>query len=94
MVRTVNKKKIIEQVANKSGLDIQQAGEIVAAVLDIITEQVSQGETINIAGFGSFSICNRQARHGSHPRTHQPMEIPASKLPVFHASPLFKDKLN
>ena len=93
MNQTVNKKTLIRQVAARSGLDVARAAKVVETVLAIIVEQIGQGETVNISGFGAFGTYDRQGRRGSHPRTHQPMDIPPSKMPVFRPSPSFRNRI-
>ena len=38
-----------------------------------------------LAGVGKFSVAERAARQGQHPRTGEAMDIPASRVPKFTA---------
>ena len=80
MNRTFNKRRMVEEVAERTGMDLNQAQIGVEAILAAVIEAV------HIAGFGRFETYKRQARAGSHPRTHEPMAIPAVQLPVFRPS--------
>ena len=44
---------------------------------------LTEGDKIQLVGFGSFEVKNRAARTGRNPKTKEPIEIPASKLPMF-----------
>ena len=42
-------------------------------------------------GFGSFEVKVRAERVGRNPKTLEPIQIPASKSPVFKAGKALKD---
>jgi DNA-binding protein HU-beta len=44
-----------------------------------------------LVGFGSFEVKSRAARTGRNPRTNEPVQIAASKAPVFKAGKALKD---
>jgi DNA-binding protein HU-beta len=46
-----------------------------------------------LTGFGTFSVRERPARTGHNPKTGEPMEIKASKAPVFKAGKTLKDAI-
>ena len=45
-------------------------------------------------GFGSFEVKKRAAHTGRNPRTKEPIEIPASAMPVFKAGKALKDAVS
>ena len=92
MNRTFNKRRMVEEVAERTGMDLNQAQIGVEAILAAVIEAVGQGESVHIAGFGRFETYKRQARAGSHPRTHEPMAIPAVQLPVFRPSERLRER--
>ncbi len=90
----VNKSELIDQVADKAGLSKADAGRALDAVIDAITAALKRGDSVNLVGFGSFSVKARAARTGLNPRTKEPLQIPASKNPVFKAGKALKDAVN
>ncbi|HRX71682.1 MAG: HU family DNA-binding protein [Candidatus Competibacteraceae bacterium] len=87
----MNKTELIETVAQASDLSKAAAGKAVDAVLDAVSKALKGGETVVLTGFGTFSIRERPARTGHNPKTGEPMEIKASKAPVFKAGKTLKD---
>ena len=81
----VTKQEFVDQVASTSGLNKTEAGDAVDAVLKVIEETLSRGGEVNFTGFGKFSVAERAARQGQHPRTGEAMDIPASRVPKFTA---------
>lgn len=87
----MTKDTLIEKVASKTGLSKSAAGEAVSATVDVITGALSEGDSVAITGFGTFSASSRAARKGVNPRTGEKINIPATKLPKFKAGKSLKD---
>ena len=72
------KTALVETItARTSGLTARQVGQVVDAVLTVISEQVAQGQVVPLTGFGTFRRTERGARTGRHVRTGEPIAIPA-----------------
>lgn len=89
----MNKTELIAEVALKAELSKKDAEKALNATLDAITEALANGDKIQLVGFGSFETKHREARMGRNPRTNEPMEIAASRLPVFKAGKALKDRV-
>jgi DNA-binding protein HU-beta len=81
----VTKSQLIEAVAARTDLTRRQAADAVDAVLETMEDVLSRGGEVALAGFGKFSVAERAARSGQHPRTGETMDIPASRVPKFTA---------
>ena len=90
----MNKSELIAEVAEKTGLTKKDAEAAVKAVTDTITDAMSQGDKVQLVGFGTFEVRERAARFGRDPRTGESMEIAASKAPAFKAGQGLKDAVN
>ncbi|MGF6545782.1 nucleoid DNA-binding protein [Paraburkholderia youngii] len=51
----MNKQELVDAVAAKTGTTKALAGETFDAVIGTITAAVTQGDTVQLVGFGSFS---------------------------------------
>jgi DNA-binding protein HU-beta len=80
---TVGKSEIIQKVAEKSGISNAKASQAVNATLDSIADALKKGEEVRITGFGSFRVTHTKEKMGRHPRTGEPIQIPAGKRPSF-----------
>jgi DNA-binding protein HU-beta len=87
----VNKSELVEQIAQRSGLSKDQAGEALGATIAAIEEGLAAGEEIAITGFGKFSVAHRGAREGVNPATGERIQIAATKAPRFSAGAKLKD---
>ncbi|MFH1859621.1 MAG: HU family DNA-binding protein [bacterium] len=89
----MTKADLVNAVA-ETGLTRKQAGEAVNAVLDGIIEALQQGDKVQLIGFGSFSVKNREARVGRNPKTGDVLNIDARNIPVFKPGEALKAAVN
>lgn len=87
----MNKSELVEQIAQRSGLSKDQAGEALGATIAAIEAGLAAGEEIAITGFGKFSVAHRSAREGVNPATGERIQIAATKAPRFSAGAKLKD---
>ena len=89
----MTKSEFVDQVAAESGLGKGEAAQAVDAVLKTIEDTLKRGSEVNFSGFGKFSVAERGARQGVHPRTGEPIQIAASRVQKFTAGSKLKASL-
>ena len=89
----MNKSELTDKVANKAGLTKKQAGECVDAVMESISEALSNQSKVSLKGFGTFEIRKRSARSTKNPQTGEVMQIPSKKVPFFKPAQALKDQV-
>ncbi|AMP21299.1 DNA-binding protein [endosymbiont 'TC1' of Trimyema compressum] len=87
----MNKGDLVGVVADSTGLSKKDAEKAVSAVFQGIKDSLKKGEKVQLVGFGTFEVRERAARTGHNPKTKEPMQIPASKVPAFKAGKVLKD---
>ena len=90
----MNKTELVANVADKAGLTKKDAEKAVIAIFDCIENALKEGDKVQLIGFGTFEVKERAARTGRNPRSGEPINIPASKNPVFKAGKALKDSVN
>ncbi len=90
----MNKSDLVIQVANHTALPKNTAEVAVNTIFNALTSALAEGDTIAIAGFGTFTVKQRGARTGRNPRTGEEIAIAASKSPGFKAGKALKDAVN
>ena len=90
----MNKTELVAAIAEKTDLTKKDAELALTAVVESITEALEKGDKVQLIGFGSFEVKKRAARIGRNPQTKEPVEIPASVVPVFKAGKALKDAVN
>ena len=89
----MNKQELIALVAEKADLSKKESEAAVAAMIDGITNTLSKGEKVQLVGFGTFEVRQRQAREGRNPSTGETIKIAAQKVPAFKAGKALKDQV-
>ena len=90
----MNKTELIAAVAEKAELSKKDAEKAIKAFTDVVSDELIKGEKIQLVGFGTFEVRNREARTGKNPRTGEAIQIAASKVPAFKAGKALKDVVN
>ncbi len=93
MADTVNKGHLVDKVTQTTGLSKKDVKAVVDGVFDHITEHLSQGDKVQITGFGAFEVRERAARQGVNPSTGDKIDIAASKAPAFKAGKSLKERV-
>ena len=91
---TMNKTDLIAAVSVSAGLSKKDTERVLNAAIDAITANLSKGEKVQLSGFGTFEVKDREARIGRNPHTKESIEIPATNVPVFKASKALKDTVS
>ena len=89
----MNKNELISSIADKSGLSKKDSEKALAATVDAITDALVNGDKVQLVGFGIFDVKERAARTGHNPKTKEPIQIPASRVPQFKAGKALKDAI-
>ena len=90
----MNKSELVAAIAEQAKLSKKDAESALKAFTDVVTQELSKGEKIQLVGFGTFEVSERAARTGRNPQTGEEMQIPASKAPKFKAGKALKDAVN
>ena len=90
----MNKNDLVSAVATSTGLSKSDGANAVDSMLNSIAGALEDGDEVRLPGFGTFSVRQRNASEGRNPRTGEPIQIPASKLPKFKAGKILKEALN
>jgi len=90
----MNKGEFVEALADRLDISRAQAERALTGVLEIVSEQLVNGEKVAFTGFGSFEVSKRAARTGRNPQTGAAIKIAASKVPKFSAGATLKAAVN
>ena len=88
----MNKTELIAAAAESTGLTKKDTEKVLNAALESIAAALAEGDKVQISGFGSFEVKEREARVGRNPQTGETMEIAASRIPAFKAGKALKDR--
>ncbi len=91
----MTKSELIERITERhpelSGKDIELA---VKTILDTMSQALSQGDRIEIRGFGSFSLHFRNPRVGRNPKTGESVSLKGKYVPHFKPGKELREQVN
>lgn len=90
----MTKRELIETMAAAAEIPKAAAERAHAAYLEALKASLVDGEGYLEHGIGNYTVVERGARMGTHPRTGERMEIPASKTVKFKVAKKLKDLIN
>lgn len=89
----MNKSELVYDVTNRLDVTRKEAEDVIDCFLELIAENLANGDKVVLSGFGTFEIRNRVSRSGVNPRTGERIDIPCQKTPAFKVGKILKDKL-
>jgi integration host factor subunit beta len=91
MIRSELIQKLAEENPHLYQRDVER---IVNAIFEEIIEALSEGNRVELRGFGAFSVKKRDARVGRNPRTGESVNVDEKHVPFFKAGKLLRERLN
>lgn len=89
------KSELIERLSQLNPHLYQRDVErIVSTIFDQISMALAQGDRVELRGFGTFSVKQRQARSARNPRTGQTVHVGEKHTPFFKTGKELRDLLN
>ncbi|MBI1911505.1 MAG: integration host factor subunit beta [Deltaproteobacteria bacterium] len=91
----MTKSELIEIVSSKVNNFSRKDIEIIVDTLfESMSSSLSQGDKVEIRGFGSFKIKDRDGRQGRNPKSGENIFIESKKVPFFKAGKEIRERIN
>ena len=91
---SVTKAALVEEVSRAADLTKKHSEVIVDAVFRSIVTALHRGEKIELRGFGSFRLRQRESRKGRNPKTGDRVDVPPKRVPYFKPGKKLKTLIN
>ena len=90
----MTKSELIESLSKRQlQLAYKDAELAVKTILEHMADAMSNGERIEIRGFGSFSLHYRPPRVGRNPKSGAPVSLSAKYVPHFKPGKQLRDRI-
>lgn len=91
----MTKSELIEQLTSDNEcLNKREAEMIVNSIFDSIGDALVGGDRVEIRGFGSFTVRERDAREARNPKSGEIVRISAKKTPFFKTGKELRERVN
>lgn len=91
---TVKKSDIANKVHKETRLSSPESTELVGQLFEHISDALSQGENVKLAGFGTFNLRKKEARLGRNPKTGKECLISSRTVLTFKPSNFMKERVH
>jgi integration host factor subunit beta len=90
----MTKADLVGKVADEADMTKKDAEQLVEIIFDSIIDSLNKGEKIELRGFGSFRVRQRNSRKGRNPKTGDAVNIPAKRVAYFKPGKELKELIN
>ncbi len=87
----MDKKEVVGAISKTTQLEKDKSEKILDDILETIVSTLKDGQSVQLLGFGKFSIQERKARAGKNTLKGKSIQIEDSKIPVFTPGKELKD---
>lgn len=91
----MTKSELVAAVAEThTDLTRKHAELVVNTIFDSMKDALSEGDRIEIRGFGSFQVRTRSSRVGRNPKTGESVAIEEKRVPFFKVGKELRERVN
>ena len=91
----MTKSELVARLANQHpDLRADDLEKLVNTVFEEITSTLVEGGSVELRGFGAFSVRARAARKGRNPRTGAAVNVPGKRVPFFKCGKELRVRVN
>ena len=90
----MNKSDLTDRFAARAGIPKSHAQAHINTIFELMGEALAEGEKVVVSDFGTFTVSHRKGFQGQNPRTGEPIEVSARRIPVFKCGKALKRSLN
>ena len=91
----MTKSELIARLAERYPQLVAKDAELaVNTILDAMSSALTEGDRIEIRGFGSFALNRRPPRVGRNPKSGEKVMVPEKKVPHFKAGKELRERVD
>jgi len=79
----VTKAELAKEIADGIGLTRTATQAVIDGFLAAVVLALEEHRSVQLRGFGTFTVKERAARLGRNPRTGEKVPVPAQAVPIF-----------
>jgi len=91
---TITRADLAESLYREIGLSRLESADMVESIIDYVSEALLRGETVKLAGFGTFSLRDKNERIGRNPKTGVVVPITSRRVIIFKPSQVLRERVD
>lgn len=90
----MKKADLVAHIAEYAGISKKDAEGALNGFMDAVEVALKKEDTVQLVGFGTFSISHRKATTGRNPKTGEPIDIAARNTVRFKVGKKLNEAIN
>ncbi|MCI5145407.1 MAG: integration host factor subunit beta [Candidatus Electrothrix sp. AR3] len=90
----MNKSELIEALADKIDLPVRETASVTKTIIDEMSGALVHGNSIEIRGFGSFTVKDYGSYTGRNPKSGEKINVAPKKLPFFKVGKDLRERVD
>ena len=91
----MTKSELIERIMTANNFLNRKESELVVNIIfDSMAKALKDGDKVEIRGFGSFTVRERESREARNPKNGEIVRIPAKRTPFFKTGKELRERVN
>lgn len=91
---TITRADLAESLYKEIGLSRLESADMIESIINYISEALLRGETVKLAGFGTFSLRDKNERIGRNPKTGVVVPITSRRVIIFKPSQVLRERVD
>ncbi len=91
MAQTVKREALAQKIAEKFDVPKKTVVEILNYFVELVAQNLKQGNKVKLPGLGTFRVRERKARTAINPKTGEKITVPATRVPKFSPAKELKE---
>jgi integration host factor subunit beta len=93
-MNTITKKILVDRIATKHNLQRTAVKNVLQDFLDLIVDELGEGNRIEFRDFGVFEVKHRAARTAQNPKTLERVPVPAKRSVRFKPGRKMREEMD
>ncbi len=90
----MNRSDLIDRLKDQTDLSKREAEFVINTFFETITDVLSDGDRVEIRGFGSFTVKNYKPYVGRNPKSGEKIRVSSKRLPFFKVGKELKEMVD
>jgi integration host factor subunit alpha len=91
---SLKKIDLVSSIYDQLGISRKECVDVAESIFDIIKDDLDRGNSVNISGFGKWTVRSKKKRRGRNPQTGEEIMIDARRVITFKPSAVLRDAVN
>ena len=90
----MTKSQLIKQLVMKMDLSVKDSETVIGTIFEEIASSLENGRRVELRGFGTFGLKERDGREGRNPKTGESVKVEPKRVMFFKAGKELRERVD